>query len=438
MRPREEEFGTSIERLFPGTKMVRTVTVQVTDACNLRCTYCYQIAKKNHRIPVDVAISYIKQVLDGDNPYINLENTGGIILDFIGGEPTLAMDVIEEVTEWAVNYMIDNHHPWATRFRASICSNGTTYEADPRIKRYLHKWGPLVSMTFSIDGNKQLHDACRVFPDGRGSYDLAAAAAQSYAKEFNYGRMPATKLTLAPTNVQYFCDAHINLIETLGYRSIFCNCCYEKGWTIEHAKILYKEMKKLTDWLFEHEMANDVYISIFDDKVGGSDPTDRNWCGGTGEMISVDWKGDIYPCIRYMESSLGDDQPPVIIGTVEGGIAATEEQKKCIDCLKCITRSSQSTKECMECPISQGCAWCSGYNYQEFGTANKRATHICEMHKARVLANLYFWAKFKLRYPDDIEEGCHEWNIPDEWAEAIIGKDECDMIKALLKSLPKD
>lgn len=40
-------------------------------------------------------------------------------------------------------------------------------------------------------------------------------------------------------------------------------------------------------------------------------------------MISVDYKGDIYPCIRYMESSLGTDVPPVIIGNVYDGIMHT-------------------------------------------------------------------------------------------------------------------
>jgi hypothetical protein len=40
-------------------------------------------------------------------------------------------------------------------------------------------------------------------------------------------------------------------------------------------------------------------------------------------MISVDYKGDIYPCIRYMESSLGNEVPPVIIGNVYDGVMRT-------------------------------------------------------------------------------------------------------------------
>ena len=59
-----------------------------------------------------------------------------------------------------------------------------------------------------------------------------------------------------------------------------------------------------------------------------------------------------------------------------------------------MTRCSQSTDECINCPIAAGCAWCSAYNYEYFGELNKRATFICIMHKARALANVYFWNKY--------------------------------------------
>lgn len=434
MRPRIEEFSQIINRLYPDPKrVVRTVTVQVTDACNLRCTYCYQISKKNHYISVDIAKRYIKMILDGNNPYINMDNTYGMILDFIGGEPFLAIDQIIEITDWVFAYMTDIHHPWLTKFRVNICSNGTLY-FDARVQAYLNKYSNIVSLSFSIDGNKELHDACRIFPDGRGSYDIAVKAVKHYSATYCNNQMPATKLTLAPNNIQYFADAHINLIQNLGYTSIHCNCCFEEGWTDQHARILYYEMNKLSNWLFENGLANKTYISIYETDMGIADTMDQNWCGGTGEMISVDWKGDIYPCIRYMESSLGSDQPPIIIGNVYNGIMTTPDQQQCVKCLKEITRSSQSTQECMNCPISQGCAWCSGYNYQKFGTPNKRATFICCMHKARVLANLYFWKKWKMTYPNDEEQGIIKNHVPRDWAVAIIGEEELDKLNRFLES----
>ena len=110
-------------------------------------------------------------------------------------------------------------------------------------------------------------------------------------------------------------------------------------------------------------------------------------------MISVDWKGDIYPCIRYMESSLGNTVEPIIIGNVKDGIMTTAKCQACIKQLKSVNRINQSSEECLNCPIADGCAWCQAYNYQDSGTFFHRATYICCMHKARSLANVYFWNK---------------------------------------------
>ena len=67
--------------------------------------------------------------------------------------------------------------------------------------------------------------------------------------------------------------------------------------------------------------------------------------------------------------------------------------KNNINLISNITRKSQSTEECFNCPIAAGCSWCSAYNYEQFGTPNKRATNICCMHKAASLANVYYWNK---------------------------------------------
>jgi radical SAM protein with 4Fe4S-binding SPASM domain len=145
-------------------------------------------------------------------------------------------------------------------------------------------------------------------------------------------------------------------------------------------------------------------------------------------MISCDWKGDIYPCIRYMESSLGGDQEPLCIGDVYNGLEATECQKNCVNCLQAITRRSQSTDECFNCPIAEGCAWCTAYNYQRFGTPDKRATFICQMHKARALANAYFWNTGYRIYGEPQRQKL--W-VPDEWALEIIDEDELERLKRL-------
>jgi len=215
-----------------------------------------------------------------------------------------------------------------------------------------------------------------------------------------------------------------------GYKDINLNCVYEKGWTEEHAKILYKQLKKVADYMYEHDLFEEISLSIFENSFFCPKDEDdlANWCGGTGAMLSVDWKGDIYPCIRYMESSLGDSQPPLIVGNVYDGMFSTEKQKCDFDCLKCINRRTQSTDECFYCPIANGCSWCSAYNYQVFGTPDKRATFICIMHKARALANAYYWNK---GYILSHQPKRFHIYLPDEEALKIIDEDELLMLKFL-------
>jgi len=349
-------------------------------------------------------------------------------MEFIGGEPFLAIDLIDKITDYFITQMIIKKHPWATRFMITICSNGVLY-FDERVQTYIKKHLHHLSFSVSVDGNKRLHDTCRVFPNGMGSYDMAIKAVKHFTEVLG-GKM-GSKMTLAPANIGYTFEAVENLIK-LGYEQIFLNTVYEKGWTKENATTLYEQLKMVADYLLENGLQNKIYLSIFEEDFArpkGTDDID-NWCGGTGNMIAVDYKGDIFPCLRYMESSLGDDQEPMIIGNVFDGMMKTEKQCDCVNCLGCIDRRTQSTDECFNCPIAQGCGWCSAHNYQEFGTANKRTTYACDMHKARALANVYFWNKTYAK--NGIAKRFKNY-VPDEWALEIINKDELEMLKSLEK-----
>ena len=95
-----------------------------------------------------------------------------------------------------------------------------------------------------------------------------------------------------------------------------------------------------------------------------------------------------------------------------------------------ITRKSQSTEECFSCPIADGCAWCTAYNYQVFGTPDKRATFICGMHRARALANVYFWNTYYRKKGLLERKRCF---LPYEKAEGIVGKEEYEMLQELAR-----
>nr|DAG19184.1 MAG TPA: radical SAM peptide maturase, CXXX-repeat target family [Caudoviricetes sp.] len=388
---------------------------------------CYQINKGEHIIPIETAKTFIDKLLTNQYAeYIDVNDTDGIILEFIGGEPLVAIDIIDEITDYFIKQMILMNHKWLPRFRLSMISNGVLY-FEPKVQEYLRKNAAHLSFGISIDGNKELHDACRVFPDGSGSYDMAMAAVQHFREHFT--DKIGSKMTLCPENIMYTYDAVVSLIEN-GYDEVNLNCVYEEGWTDDDAKIMYQQLKKLADYIFENDLWDKVYLSIFEQSMFHplSESDNTNYCGGNGAMLAIDWKGDMYPCIRYMESSVGDDVEPMIIGNVYDGIMKTQKQCDCVHCLWSITRRSQSTDECWNCPIASGCGACTAYNYQHFGDANHRATYICCTHKARALANAYYWNKgFRLNN----EMKRFHLYLPDEDALKIIDEDELAMLKSL-------
>lgn len=435
VRPRFEQYSDSISRLYPELHqekdengklpLSKSFTFQVTDACNLACSYCYQINKGVRVMNFEDAKNVIDLLLAGEknfNSYLNPQFSPGIVIEFIGGEPFLQIDLMDQIVDYFRLKSIEMNHPWSKLFRISVCSNGVLY-FDERVQKFLEKNKNLISFSITIDGNKELHDSCRVFPDGKPSYDLAIAAAQDWMSRGNY---MGSKITIAPGNIDYLYDAIMHMIE-LGYDEINANCVYEEGWTKELATKLYYQMKRIADEFDKKGLKDKIYCSLFSDIIGKPKAEDdlQNWCGGTGMMLSMDPDGYLYPCIRYMESSLGDEQPPLRIGHVNTGIGHSCDESNCIECLKRIDRRTQSTDECFYCPIAGGCSWCSAYNYQVTGTPNSRATYICDMHKARVLANSYYWNKYYLSKGQDKK---FEMHCPAEWALEIIDKDEYNML----------
>lgn len=364
-----EQYQDRIARLYPELvsnrdnsnsiqrSLSRTVTFQVTDKCNLACKYCYQINKSTRRMSIETAKKFVDYLLSADetNTYINPTISPAIVIEFIGGEPFLEIKLISQICEYFERRAIELQHPWAKMHIFSICSNGILYDT-PEVKAFLNKYADRLSFSVTIDGNKELHDSCRVFPDGSPSYDIAIKAVKDWVGRGNY---MGSKITIAPGNLEHLYTAITHMID-LGYEEINANVVYEKGWEQHHSTEYYWQLKKVADYFIDNDLVEDIYCALFEpDFFRPKDETDiDNWCGGLGLMLSCDPDGYLYPCIRYMESSLGNDIPPIRIGHVDTGIGSQQCERDCINCFNCINRRTQSTDECFYCPIAEGCSWC--------------------------------------------------------------------------------
>ncbi len=113
-----------------GGNFCRNITLQLTDDCNMKCTYCYQHNRGNHKMSFETAKEFIDLILNSDervNSYINSNETIGCILDFIGGEPLLCIDTMSKICKYFIGEVFKRKHRWAINYMISMSSNGLLY-----------------------------------------------------------------------------------------------------------------------------------------------------------------------------------------------------------------------------------------------------------------------------------------------------------------------
>lgn len=426
---RGESYGNLVQRLFPdpnkGLVACRNVTFQITDECNLRCSYCYEHHKCSGSMSFETgkkAVNYLLNLYEqNDSDFIN-HQTKGIILDFIGGEPLLEAELIEKICDYWFVECWRRKIPLAAYTRISFATNGQSWFT-PAAQHLFEKYHDMMSVTVSIDGVKELHDRYRLTPDGFGSFDKAFTAFRNGKQKYGW---TSSKMTFVPGSFLYIYPSVKQMVEE-GCRDIYCNYAYEPVYTKDDAKSLYCELKKVANYvLTDHP---EVWVSILSDTIGEPALEDHNWCGGTGDMLSIAPDGSVYPCIRYAPISIGKDMASKIcLGDCYNGLYVTDEQIKTKELLDSITLTSQSTDECINCPVASGCGWCSGYNYELFGTPNKRATHICLAHKARVLASCYYYNRRYLQMGDCEPKAIY---LPRSEAIDLVGESAANELWAL-------
>ena len=406
---------------------VHSLTFQTSEKCSLNCTYCYQFNKSPMKMTFETAKTFIDHLLNDDYGYINRYNSPAIIIEFIGGEPLLEINLTCKIYEYFLDKCYELNHPWFTLHRLSICSNGMQY-FDEDVQSFFKEYSSQISFNISIDGNKELHDTCRIQPNGEGSYDIDMAALDHFNKHYTPERN--SKMTLSPNNIKYLYDSVVDFINH-GMRVININCVFEEGWTKETAKIEYEQLTQLADYILNNNLEH-LYIAIFTEHQEWKQDKyqDSNSCGGLGAMLAIRPNGQFYPCLRYMPTSVGNNVKDLCIGTVQKGMIGREQNSKVLNMMDNITRRSQTNDICFECPLSNKCANCSALGHTIFGTPNKRTTFICIQMIAEHLANVYYWNLVGIKHP--------EWNLPvrklvtpDEWNLLVVDKEELNYIKDL-------
>ena len=375
--------------------VAKSITFIVTKDCQLACKYCYLVGKNSkERMSWDVAKRAIDYVLNHEVDF----KEESVIWEFIGGEPFLEIELIDIISDYIKVELYRRNHHWFNSYRFSFSTNGINYHEE-KVQRYIEKNRNHLSIGITIDGTRQKHDLNRVYKNSeRGSYDDVVKNIPLWQSQFPGN---GTKVTISSADLPYIKESVLHLFE-LGIPEVNINCVFEDVWKEGDDKILEGQLIELADAIIDGNLYEKNVCSFFQEHLGK--PLDRklqnqNWCGA-GRMLAVDAAGIFYPCTRFAQYSLREKKA-WIIGNVNDGI-----DKNKLRGFLTLDRCTQSTQECIDCEVAEGCAWCQGENYDaaDTCTAFQRSTAICKMHKARVRANNYYWHKlFRKLELDGIE-----------------------------------
>ncbi|MBQ9296693.1 MAG: radical SAM peptide maturase, CXXX-repeat target family [Paludibacteraceae bacterium] len=364
----------------------KSITFIVTKDCQLACKYCYLVGKNvQERMPWEVAKTTIDYVLEREHePDFAYES---VVWDFIGGEPFLEIDLIDRICDYIKTELYRRKHHWFDSYRFSFSTNGINYDSE-KVQRFIEKNRDHLSIGITIDGTARKHDLNRVYKNTlQGSYADVVRNIPLWLQQFPYA---GTKVTISSADIPYICESVLHLYE-LGIHQVNINCVFENVWHEGDDKLFEEQLLLLADEIIDHDYYSDYNCSFFQEHLGhplDCERENQNWCGA-GKMLAVDAAGNFYPCTRFAQYSLREKEA-WIIGNIREGI----DRNKLRPFLT-LDRCTQSNRECIECEVAEGCAWCQGENYDaaQTHTVFERSIAICKMHKARVRANNYYWNK---------------------------------------------
>ncbi|PWB71243.1 hypothetical protein C3F09_08065 [candidate division GN15 bacterium] len=148
-----------------------SLVIAPTMACNMACPYCYEGSKQGRMSgeTMQAVIDFVKQRAGSLN---------GLNVDWFGGEPLLAMDIVERLSR----SFIDLSETHKFEYTSTIVSNG--YLLTPEIIDRLVALKCRAAQV-TLDGPSRMHNRKRLLKNGKTSFDAIIRNLQSAVEKMN-------------------------------------------------------------------------------------------------------------------------------------------------------------------------------------------------------------------------------------------------------------
>jgi len=346
-----------------------TMVLNVTNQCNLSCTYCYEYGEdkivdtQNGRKPKFMSEETARQSVD----FMLKESRSNPVahLTFFGGETLLNFPVLRKTIDYARRRAAE----LGKQVDFSLTTNATLLK--PEIIEFLAD--EQVGVTISIDGPREVQDKFRVFHNGSGSYDVVEPKIRALLARHR-SRPIGARVTLTSAGMDVHRIFH-HLRDEIGF--------WEVGFAPvttapdrEHAisndgyDLMLEKFRDLGDEFLQFSLENrhhgfsNVKETLAEIHRGMSKAFP---CGAGLGLLGVATDGDVGLCHRFAGSDAHR------FGTVRDGIDAQVRQR---------FLESHHIDNKTDCHVCWARPLCAGGCYHEayvrHGNTNRPNLHYCE------------------------------------------------------------
>ena len=297
--------------------------LHVTNACNLRCTYCY-LHKTEEAMSAETAFAAVDAVLRSARQH----GYARVLLKFAGGEASLNLPLVEQTYHYAQAQAAAD----GVELRGVVLSNGVGLTRH-KLQR-IRDLG--LRLMISLDGPQEFHDVQRPTIHGQGTYRATIASIER-AREM--GMSPTVSVTITgasaaglPVVVAWLLEREVHFTLNFYRENDYCvnfNALkLEEQALIEGMRSVYR--------VIESNLPRYSLLNCLLDRANLSSAHSRTCAVGDNYLV-IDQGGNIAKCQMEIErpvTSVWAADPLNVIRLDATGVqnVPVEEKEGCRDC----------------------------------------------------------------------------------------------------------
>jgi His-Xaa-Ser system radical SAM maturase HxsB len=360
----------------------------VTLRCNETCVYCHASRADMDAVHTDMTPEIAEKCVD-----LALQSTSpAITIEFQGGEPLVAFDVIQHV----VSYALQRNRAYGKDLGFTMVSNLALMNEERMRFLVDHK----VQICTSIDGPDALHNKQRVLVGGSAYHEAVRWIERINKAYIDIGLDPTLyHVEALLTTTRDALKKPREIVDTfvsLGCRAIFLRPVDPFGFAqktrakIEYDRAEYRDFyRAATDYILDYnkrgEQVLERYAAIFLTKIlQGDDPNFldiRSPCGSGIGALAYNYDGKIFTSDEgRMMHETGDDS--FVIGDVR---TATYRGLMKHETIRALVLASirEVQPDCVSCAYAPYCGVQPEHSHRTQGTifGRMRESTLCSVHK---------------------------------------------------------